>query len=660
MRKKFKQVIIAFIVITVCSFWSVINPSAANNGVASYSTSLYYGREALSKMSNGNIYTKAYDALLRGVNDGQEVVFIYDGNSTGVKITLEEMEVVLASFRFDNPQFFWVKTYSYVFFKDNTETNEDNIIKEIKVIYDSGLNTDEKRGEFAKAVDTIIKASGVNSSMSEYQRSKALHDILALNVEYIDTANAHNAYGAIVEGKAVCEGYAEAYQYLLYLSGIRSHIITGVGNSEAHAWNLVRIDGEYYQTDVTWDDQGIVYYSYFNITTERMTENHSINNNGYPLPECTSTKAGYYNNSNGNGSTFDKKPSIDDLVNQLKNNNFARVYYTGNDSMDYREFHQWVVSNISSVASGLDWSGGYKYGTRCVGREYHVYIGEPTKITGAVVSVGDDFSVTYYAEMNKAHTDVPSMRFTFNGTVTEVKGVYDKKSGAFKFTLGGILPQQMTENIRAELLLSDNTVTSVEKYSIRKYCLNLMNSEAGSELKSLLADILEYGNAAQNHTGNKNEPANKDVSGKTPYETVIETDKELQGAGYKDGTSFASAGLLFDGYNRLYFILNTPKGVSGLVIDIQINGGTPFRYTKDDLEIDSNGNYYISTGNIGVLGCDDVFVLTMYKNNVLCQKLQYSYRSFVNYVQDKNNTLSYLATRAYVLQSSLKKYVDGK
>ena len=76
---------------------------------------------------------------------------------------------------------------------------------------------------------------------------------------------AHTAYGALVansrgeENCAVCDGYSYAYEYLLQKAGIRSTIVAGrAGETEetagSHSWNLVELDGEWYEVDTTWDD----------------------------------------------------------------------------------------------------------------------------------------------------------------------------------------------------------------------------------------------------------------------------------------------------------------------------------------------------------------------------------------------------------------------
>ena len=85
------------------------------------------------------------------------------------------------------------------------------------------------------------------------------HDSIILECNYDDTAkNCYSAYGCLVEGKAVCEGYAKAMQILCSKAGIKCIPVAGKaydgGAVQPHLWNKVMIDGEWTNVDLTWDD----------------------------------------------------------------------------------------------------------------------------------------------------------------------------------------------------------------------------------------------------------------------------------------------------------------------------------------------------------------------------------------------------------------------
>lgn len=95
-------------------------------------------------------------------------------------------------------------------------------------------------------------AACVEEDMTDVEKLTALHDWLCLHCDYGATLRGATAYGALVEGTAVCTGYAEALAYLAALAGLE-----GVSTYSAdmdHAWILATLDGERYFCDCVWDD----------------------------------------------------------------------------------------------------------------------------------------------------------------------------------------------------------------------------------------------------------------------------------------------------------------------------------------------------------------------------------------------------------------------
>ena len=152
----------------------------------------------------------------------------------------------------------------------------------------------------------------IKHNMTDYQKELAVHDYLVENCEYdMEAVNSNKvkpesftAYGALCLGIAVCEGYSEAASILLNRSGVETKIITGTSKGIGHAWNLVKIGGEYYHLDITWDDpyqigeksgSGIMYH-YFNLTDSDISRDHQWDKSKYEA--CTATKYNYYKYNN--------------------------------------------------------------------------------------------------------------------------------------------------------------------------------------------------------------------------------------------------------------------------------------------------------------------------------------------------------------------------
>lgn len=187
-----------------------------------------------------------------------------------------ELKLVLLAFRNDNPQVFWL---SNVF---RYAPSQGDTIVELYSYYDAeSCNRMIKR--FNGALGEMI--GGIGSGLSPFKRELYAHNALLLKCEYDeevatgkkDRRTSFTAYGAIVEGKAVCQGYALALRLLLSYVGIDSMVITGAAGGTPHAWNVVMIDGAWYHVDATWNDYPkLIRYDYFNINDAALRLDHLI------------------------------------------------------------------------------------------------------------------------------------------------------------------------------------------------------------------------------------------------------------------------------------------------------------------------------------------------------------------------------------------------
>ena len=130
---------------------------------------------------------------------------------------------------------------------------------------------------FNRAADAFL--ADIDRNASDYEIVRQIHDKLIdlvtydtyvlNNLEEEGQNLAHTAYGALVANsqgvanRAVCDGYSLAFEYLLQQCGIEAVVVAGnAGPNEAeaggHAWNMVKLDGSWYEVDSTWDDAGTV------------------------------------------------------------------------------------------------------------------------------------------------------------------------------------------------------------------------------------------------------------------------------------------------------------------------------------------------------------------------------------------------------------------
>lgn len=145
---------------------------------------------------------------------------------------------------------------------------------------DSGLS--KKDREILNAAKSVLEEC-VAPDMSGYEKEEALYIWLSRSVRYDSSHNnskgaprtSYEPYGPLINGKGVCLGYATTFQLLLNMAGVECITVTGASNlmMNNHAWNMVRLNGEWYCADPTWDNRhGPDHFVYFNVTSQRMAD----------------------------------------------------------------------------------------------------------------------------------------------------------------------------------------------------------------------------------------------------------------------------------------------------------------------------------------------------------------------------------------------------
>lgn len=226
----------------------------------------------------------------------------FDKMSSDISITPVPISTLKKVYNYvigDNPRLFWVDISGYTYYYYNDQANR---------VVQPYLIAPSQKDAMVAAADAAASQvlSQLSSGMSDYSKAIVLHDSLVNAVTYSDAGGmSHNLYGALVEHKAVCDGYARAYQYLCKKVGIFALVAEGTaqsgGTSGGHAWNVIRMGTEYYHMDVTWDDSdsanlpGYVSYSYFGLTTRAITRDHTVDQTAsYPIPTATATQYNYF------------------------------------------------------------------------------------------------------------------------------------------------------------------------------------------------------------------------------------------------------------------------------------------------------------------------------------------------------------------------------
>lgn len=276
----------------------------------------------------GIIYTSVVDSLSKETS-------ITDANGQqrpGLRVSFEDSHLsqeqisrLFEAFYLDNPSFFFLdRTCSLEGREINKTQVYDTLVLQYTMNASERIEADK---QLKQAKQNILK--NCPHTGDDFLVELYLHDQLLSICSYDNEAalsstqfpNAYSAYGALVEGRAVCEGYAKAMQLLLTDASIPTVLIRGysVENQTAHMWNMVEINRQHYFLDPTWNDNdGQIHYSYFNITSSELKRTHIIDSGTVLKITCTASADNYYVRNHTQISVFDRDAIAQAIATQIQ------------------------------------------------------------------------------------------------------------------------------------------------------------------------------------------------------------------------------------------------------------------------------------------------------------------------------------------------------
>ena len=297
-------------------------------------TSQRYYYKALSK--NGQL---AYRIIVSALPEFPEQICV-------PKIDDEELNEVFKAVSYDNPELFML----------GTECTLTRVGKTYWFVPQYTMKKETYDKQISKAEDVATEIlSHVPQGSSEYETELFLHDALGVMSDYSSKdGDVYTPYGMLVEREANCEGYSRSFQWLLQRAGIENRVITGKATSadgtENHMWNVVKLDGQEYTVDVTWDDYRVTgahedletsmmepSHIYFNRSAEAMSGNHKPEDESL-WEKCTDDSQNYFlvNDLQITDKTTEtalRKSIIDGTVNaRVAGNSSLEIYFTSKDA----------------------------------------------------------------------------------------------------------------------------------------------------------------------------------------------------------------------------------------------------------------------------------------------------------------------------------------
>ena len=190
------------------------------------------------------------------------------------------------------------------------------------------LSDADQEAQMDQAVADLLSSLDL-SSKTDYQKIKAIYDYICSNITY-DYDNLyddsytlkHSSYAALINKKAVCQGYASLFYRLALEAGIDARVISG-DSGGPHAWNIVKIEGSYYNLDSTWD-AGNTEYEYF-LKNAKDFPNHTR--------DAAYTTAAFTSSYPIAATSYAVHGSIQDYAYKITNNGQVIITkYTGTDA----------------------------------------------------------------------------------------------------------------------------------------------------------------------------------------------------------------------------------------------------------------------------------------------------------------------------------------
>ncbi len=232
----------------------------------------------------------------------QEVLNCILSHDTKITVSTTDqaiLDVAYEAVRADYGGLFWVENYVY------TTYTVDGEVTKLEFAPNYSMDQEE-RMVMQRSIDASVEQmlSGCSPTASDYEKMKYVFETLIRNVGYdLNAPENQNIISAFVYRSTVCQGYACATQYLLQQLGIESTVIKGIADNDHHAWNLVKLDGEYYYTDTTWGNAAFtgdveigadfINYDYLNVTTEEIERTHQ-SDVCFDLPNCVASEDNYF------------------------------------------------------------------------------------------------------------------------------------------------------------------------------------------------------------------------------------------------------------------------------------------------------------------------------------------------------------------------------
>ena len=476
-------------------------------------------------------------------------------------------------------------TYNFRFYVMDEATN----VYYLRLSFNIGVS-DSKYPSVDSIVRSAVAECNSKTDGSEYAKALWLHDWLLDQLEYDKTLKWSSAESALTRGLGTCQSYESAYAKLLTAAGIENSETRD--KYDGHTWNAVKLDGQWYQTDCTWDDSSDNWYSfdqrhlYFGLTDELMaiahpghskiyttdtyaTRSTSLADNYFVRTGAASKWAKAYTdriqkNLDAGKTEFEiaadnatYPPSISGIQNGI-------IAYAINQMT-------WTTDKAAVTLNATGSANSFTFTAEYASKSHEV------SLYGRSITLKDNIDVNYYMEMSDsvfehdAYLEFKIGGQTYKLNASDAAEVNENGKTLYKFSCP-VNAAQMSDTIETRIVIDNNTKEEFS-YSVKEYASELLSksNEYPAETVKLVKALLNYGTAAQTFFKyNTGKPANAILSDTDKavaaadfdaYKAVIKADSAN---GAIDGLTYYGSSLICKSEMtvRHYFILDNGSDIN--------------------------------------------------------------------------------------------------
>ena len=476
-------------------------------------------------------------------------------------------------------------TYNFKFYVMDTPAN----VSYLRVSFNISVS-DNNYPSVDSIVQSAVAECNRQTDSSQYEKALWLHDWLLDQLEYENTLKWSSAESALTRELGTCQSYESAYAKLLTAAGIENSETRDT--YDGHTWNAMKLDGQWYQTDCTWDDSSDNWYSfdqrhlYFGLTDELMAIAHPGHSKIYTTDtyatRSTSLADNYFVRT-GDAAKWAKAYS--DRIQKNLDAGKTEFEITA-DNASYPPSISGIQNGITAYAiNQMTWTTDKAAVTlNATGSaKSFTFTAEYTSESPAVslygrsITLKDNIDVNYYLEISDsvfesdAYLEFKIGDQTYKLNVCDAAEVNENGKTLYKFSCP-VNAAQMSDTIETRIVI-DNKTEEEYSYSVKEYATELpsKSNEYPEETIKLVKALLNYGTAAQNFFKyNTDKPANAGLSDTDKavaaadfeeYKAVIKTDSAN---GQSNGLTYYGSSLICKSEMtvRHYFILDNGSDIN--------------------------------------------------------------------------------------------------